>query len=229
MTPPRRRNSDVLLETLELAGKRVIDAGCGDGTLARLMAAKGAASVTGIETEPRQLAKAKAAGDTPGVDFLHASAAAMPFANGQADIVVFFNSLHHIPPDLMDQALAEAARVIGRNGQIYVSEPLPEGSYFDLIKPVDDETEVRRLAYEAILRAAAGKLQMAHEFVYVHPIAHKSFEAFRERIASANPEREAIMIRQDAALRASFAKLSKPVEGAFGFDQPMRVNVLTKR
>ncbi len=61
----RRRNHEVIVKTLALPGKRVIDVGCGDGTLVRLLASHGA-HVLGVECSPRQLAKAWA--QTPVTD-----------------------------------------------------------------------------------------------------------------------------------------------------------------
>ncbi len=37
-----RNNSDILLELLDLPGKRVLDVGCGEGGLVRLMTCGGA-------------------------------------------------------------------------------------------------------------------------------------------------------------------------------------------
>lgn len=62
MTDPRpiRRNPDVLTDTLAVAGKQLIDVGCGNGHLVRHLARHGA-QVLGVECSPRQLAAAHAA------------------------------------------------------------------------------------------------------------------------------------------------------------------------
>ncbi len=222
----RRRNADVIVETLDLAGKRVVDVGCGDGHLARHMARHGAA-VLGVECSPRQLAKARAAEPQPGVEIVEGVGQALPAADASADVVVFFNSLHHIPPDFMVPALAEAARVLKPGGVVYVSEPLAEGVFYGVCRPIDDEAEVRALALEA-LRHAPG-LRMVEEFRYLHTVRMASYEAFRERIISANAEREARFAVLDADMRALFAERATPAEdGGFRFDQPMRVNLLGK-
>ncbi|MBA2247084.1 MAG: class I SAM-dependent methyltransferase [Chloroflexia bacterium] len=57
---------DLLLDLLgDLAGKTVLDAGCGQGYLSRMLAARGA-RVTGIDLSPRLIAKARKR-DTEGV------------------------------------------------------------------------------------------------------------------------------------------------------------------
>lgn len=225
----RKRNSDVLLETLDLSGKRVIDVGCGDGGLARLMARNGAAEVLGVECNANQLARARAAEPAEGVRYVEGVGQDLPAEDGGTDIVVFFNSLHHIPVAAQDAALAEAARVLKPAGVVYVCEPVAEGTHFEVVRPVDDETEVRARAYEAIKAAGRHGLTEEAERTYIHTVRHRDFESFRDRISSANEERLRIFAEREAELRALFERLATPCEGGFCFDQPMRVNLLRKR
>lgn len=222
----RRRNSDVIVETLELEGKRVIDVGCGDGSLSRLLAKNGA-SVLGVECSPRQLAKARAAEPVAAVEIVEGVGQNLPVDDESADIVVFFNSLHHVPAEFMVTALAEARRVLKPGGQVYVSEPIAEGLFFETCKPVDDETRVRALAVAA-LHGAPG-LDVVDEIGYLHTVSMRDYEAFRDRIISANAEREAKFVSLDGQMRALFAANGRPnAEGGMDFDQPMRVNILRK-
>lgn len=221
----RKRNSDVLLETLDVAGKRVIDVGCGDGALTRLMARQGA-HVLGVEVSPRQLAKARAGEPVADETFVEGVAEALPAEDASIDIVVFFNSLHHVPVAGQPQALAEAARVLRPGGLLYVCEPIAEGPFFEAVRPVDDETAVRTSAFAA-LQAAEGFREL-REFRYIHTVRHKDFEAFRERIISANAEREAIFAARDGELRMLFSRLGTPCDEGLCFDQPMRVNLLRR-
>ncbi|MCC7167342.1 MAG: class I SAM-dependent methyltransferase [Rhodospirillales bacterium] len=229
MTPPYpiRRNSAVLLDTLAVAGKTVVDVGSGDGANARLMAQAGA-TVIGLECQPRQLAKARAAAPVPGITYLDAGAEAMPLADSLADIVVFFNSLHHVAPSQMDRALAEAARVLKPGGTVFVSEPLAEGDFFEMVRPIEDETQVRAQAYAAMRAAHHHGLTMAAESVHRNPVLFKDFAAWRDRVASANPEREAIFDSMDRALRDSFERLGRRTPDGIAFEQPTRVNILRK-
>ena len=225
----RRRNGDVVVETLVPAGKRVIDVGCGDGTLVRLLAGHGA-HVLGIECSPRQLAKARAQPPVADEEIVEGVAQALPSPDSSADAVAFFNSLHHIPPRDMEAALAEAARVLKPGGLIYLSEPLPEGPFFTVCRPIDDETEVRAAALAAITAAGQGGLRAEAEFRYLHTIRMESYEAFRERVVSANAEREARFAEMDTAMRQLFIRTAeRNADGDFVFDQPMRVNLLRKR
>jgi SAM-dependent methyltransferase len=221
----RRRNTDVIVETLALDGKRVIDVGCGDGHLARHLPGFGA-RVLGVECSPRQLAKARAAAPVANVEIVEGVGQALPAPTGEADYVVFFNSLHHVPAAVMDKAMEEAARVLRPGGQVYVSEPIAEGPFFQTCRAVDDETEVRALAYRAL--HGCRLLRPVREFRYVHTVQMRTFDAFRERLISANVEREARFDGMKDALRALFeANGTRTAEG-WSFDQPMRVNLLER-
>ena len=55
-------------------------------------------------------------------------------------------SLHHVPDP--GSAFPELARVV--RDFVWIAEPLPEGEFFELLRPVDDETEVRAKAQAAI-------------------------------------------------------------------------------
>lgn len=222
----RRHNWDVIVTTLRPQGKRVVDVGCGDGGLSRRLAREGA-QVTGVECSPRQLAKARAAKPVDGATIVEGVGQALPLADGSADWVVFFNSLHHVLDEFMAQALAEAARVLVPGGMVYVSEPVADGEFFTLCRAVDDETEVRARALAA-LRDAPG-LAAADEIAYLHTVSLADFAAFHDRIVSANVEREAIFAAHQDRLRPLFASLGRAnADGGRDFDQPMRVNLLRK-
>lgn len=221
----RRHNADVIVETLALEGKRVIDVGCGDGSLARRLVRHGA-RVLGVECSPRQLAKARAAPSVPGVDIVEGIGQSLPVASGTADYVVFFNSLHHIPPSAIPKALDEAARVLKPGGWVYVSEPLAEGAFFETCRLVDDETQLRAHAYAALM--ATNTLKPIREFRYVHTVVMRTFAAFRERMVSANTEREAFFDSLSEPVRSSFESNGTRTDDGWAFDQPMRVNLLAR-
>ncbi|GEO81213.1 class I SAM-dependent methyltransferase [Pararhodospirillum oryzae] len=226
---PRRKNTDVLMDWVPMAGHTIVDAGCGDGALARLMARNGARVVVGLEVSERQLARALAHAPEPGVVLLKAGAEAMPLADESADAVIFFNSLHHVPPPLMRRALAEAARVARTGAPVLVSEPIADGPHFELLRGLDDETTVRAQAHAAAHDTAAHGLALVREEEYLHTVRHESFEAMRQRIAAANPERDALIAEDEPALREAFERLSAPApDGGRTFDQPMRATLLRK-
>jgi ubiquinone/menaquinone biosynthesis C-methylase UbiE len=224
----KRTNREVLEQFLEIPGKTIIDVGCGDGSLVRLLTRKGA-HVTGIEASPKQLALARAAEPVGDERYIQGYAEELPADSRSADIVIFLNSLHHVDVDDLAQALKEAARVLKHGGVLYVSEPLAEGPYFELMRPVHDETVVRQRAYETLQQAHLYSFLPEHELVHVNAVPIADFAAFARRITLVNPE---IRIRFDELveqLRSAFEQLGEKAEEGRVFDQPMRVNVYRKR
>jgi SAM-dependent methyltransferase len=107
----------------------VLDVGCGAGHTAFAFAPH-VREVTGIDLSPGMLAEATqqaAARGIANVRFLEASAAELPFADCQFDIVTCRYVAHHFP-SLMP-ALTEIFRVIKPGGQFLVT---------DIISPEDD-------------------------------------------------------------------------------------------
>lgn len=225
---PVRGNASVLSEVVALAGLRVLDVGCGDGALARMMSRAGA-HVTGLEPNPVQLARARAAPPEGNETYRDGSAAALPFGGETFSLVVFFNSLHHVPVSEQFRTLTEAARVTRRGGTVYVSEPLAQGPFFELMRPVHDETRVRAAAQEALKRAPEIGLEPLAEIHHLNPIRHANYEEFRSRIVAVNPETAPRFEAHDAVMRAAFARLGTDDGGPRLFLQPMQVNVLTKK
>jgi len=223
----RRDNGDVVAENLDLAGSRILDLGCGDGGLARMMTRRGAA-VTGLECNPKQLAKALAAAPAGDEAYVEGVGEDLPFGDASMDAVVFFNSLHHVAVEAQAAALAEAVRVVRPGGIVYVAEPVAEGPHFRLTMPVDDETRVRAAAYAVIRDAGALGLSQEKEFTYTHTIVHPSFEAFHERMVTIDPARRGPFAEKVAMMRANFERLGRKGVDGWAFDQPMRVNVLRK-
>lgn len=219
----RRRNADVLLAEVDLAGKRVLDVGCGEGGLVRLMA-KAGARVTGIEVNPEQLGRARAADAVADEDYIQGVGEDLPFGDGSVDVVVFFNSLHHVDVENQDQALLEAARVLRPGGTLYVAEPLAEGPHFEVMQPAHDETYVRAKADEALGRAPAHGFGRGRRFTYVNAVAYAGYDVFRDRILAINPHRAGDMAELEPELRARFDRLTVATDKGVELDQPMRVD-----
>jgi len=224
---PLRTHTEVMSEHLDLAGKQVLDVGCGAGHLVRRMAQLGA-HVTGIEPGERQLAKARAAEPVGTEKYLEAMAEALPVEDDSIEIVVFFNSLHHVPVAGMEQALTESYRVLKSSGMLYIAEPMAQGPQFELHRPVNDETEVRAQAYRVIKKAAALGFRQAYETIYAADVCVADFESFRELSTSINPEREAYFAAHDTQLRRRFEKYGERRPDGWHFRQYIRVNVLQR-
>lgn len=227
--PPRRKALEIIVERVPLAGKRVVDVGCGDGGFARGLAGQGA-HVVGVECGAEMLARARAATPVGDETYVEGVGEALPLPDGAADIVVFMNSLHHVPMAQMDKALAEAARVLAPGGVALVNEPVADGDFFQLTRLVEDETEVRAAALAALARAvAADWFREEAEVLYLNPVRFADFDAFALRMGLIDPTRKALVAAAAAALLERFEALSAiGPDGAHYFDQPARLYVLRK-
>ena len=225
--PARRTTGEVLTATVALAGIAAIDVGCGDGTLVRLMTRAGA-RVTGVEPGPRMLELALAAPRAGDERYLEAPAQALPFVGGIADLVVFSNSLHHVPPEHMAPALAEAARVLKPGGTLFVSEPVADGPFFAVTRLFNDETDVRARALAAMRDAGRWGLAQTEEFVHVTPMKSRDFAVFRDRSIAIEPSRASVFAAREAEIRAAFEANGKRGAEGYEFDNPTRVNVFRR-
>ncbi len=221
-----RKNSDVIKELLDIPGKRVLDVGCGDGGLTRFLTRLGG-NVVGIDCNPRQLVKARSAEPVGSERYIEGSGQDLPIPDNSVDIVVFLNSLHHVPVEFQGSALTEAARVLCSGGQLFICEPIAEGTHFEMVKPFDDETYVRAEALKAIKRANETLFREVREERYWYQVIDASFEDFAEEMTRIDPSRDALFADRHDELKTSFHAFgSKLEDGRYGFEQPMRVNLL---
>lgn len=105
-------------------GERVLDVGCGPGTLAILMAGKvgAAGEVVGIDasTEMIDVARKKARKDGSAARFEPAAIESLSFADGSFDVATSTYMLHHLPEDVQTRGLAEVRRVLKLGGRFVI-------------------------------------------------------------------------------------------------------------
>jgi ubiquinone/menaquinone biosynthesis C-methylase UbiE len=104
-------------------GGRTLDLGCGEGRVARDLAAIGH-RVTGIDASPSLVAAART--EDPSGDYVHGDATALPFADDAFDLVVAYNSLMDIED--MPGAVRETARVLEEGGRFCLAIVHPVNS-----------------------------------------------------------------------------------------------------
>lgn len=199
--------------------RKVLDIGCGHGALSRSLAAKGF-EVTGIDPDAAAVAAAREA--VPGARFERATAEALPFADASFDAAIFLNALHHVPEAVMRQALAEARRVIGAAGTLIVVEPLARGSFFEVMRPVEDETEIRAAALRALeADIAGGHWQVARHDTYDRLSDFAALEEFIAYLVAVDPARKAVAEAHRDELDALFKAKATASEKGYRLIQPL--------
>lgn len=107
-------------------GEKVLDAGCGTGTLAIEAARRvgRAGRVAGIDPGAQQIAYAcaKAARRNLPVEFQIGVIEQLPFPDQAFDVVFSTLMMHHLPTPLKHQGLAEIARVLKPGGRLVIAD-----------------------------------------------------------------------------------------------------------
>jgi ubiquinone/menaquinone biosynthesis C-methylase UbiE len=120
--PERRFKSELIDAAAIDSGHRVLDIACGTGTLLQMVAERHpGAALTGIDIDPKVLARAKAKIGTKAVLEL-ASATALPFASGTFDIVLSSLAFHHLTREEKVAAMQEVRRVLRPGGEFHLGD-----------------------------------------------------------------------------------------------------------
>ena len=91
----------------------VLDLCCGSGQTTQFLVQQ-SQHVTGLDASPRSLQRAKR--NVPEADYVEGWAEAMPFSEGQFDVVHTSAALHEMQPDQLQQILQEVYRVLKPGG-----------------------------------------------------------------------------------------------------------------
>ncbi|HVE67747.1 MAG TPA: methyltransferase domain-containing protein [Solirubrobacteraceae bacterium] len=144
-----------------VGGRTVLDAGCGVGWGADLLARAGAARVTGVDADAAALAVAREryAGSFEAVE---SDVLDLPFPDGAFDVVVCFEVIEHLRD--AERLLAELHRVLGPDGALLLSSPnrgvYPPGNPFHVREHTSAELE-------AMLRAEFAQVRLVRQQTYV--------------------------------------------------------------
>lgn len=114
---------DELVAQIELFdGVRVLEIGCGTGNVTqRLKRARPGAQLTGMDPDPKALARAgRKFRNASGVRFDRGYAQEVPYADESFDRVLSSMMLHHLDDDVKAAAVSEAFRVLRPGGSMHV-------------------------------------------------------------------------------------------------------------
>jgi ubiquinone/menaquinone biosynthesis C-methylase UbiE len=123
--PERRFKQRLLEQAAPEAGQRILDLGCGSGTLALLVvSAQPEAEVIGLDADPEILALArdKAEAGRVTVRFDQGLSTELPYEDGSFDCVLSTLFFHHLTGAEKRRTAAEIARVLRPGGELHVGD-----------------------------------------------------------------------------------------------------------
>jgi ubiquinone/menaquinone biosynthesis C-methylase UbiE len=213
---------------LSLDGMDILELGCGTADITRQIATRGSKrTITATEVDGTQHEKNLLIDDLPNVTFVLAGSEAIPFGDGAFDIVFMFKSLHHVPLKLMGQALNEVHRVLKPGGLVYISEPVFQGDFNEILRLFHDEEAVREAAFNTIKDAVDKKLFTLQEEVFFNvPLLFEDFDQFDRCIINVTHSDHQLSPELYQEVKDRFALKMQP-DGA-KFLMPIRVDLLRK-
>lgn len=219
---------EIYEQMLPFEGARVLELGCGKAEKTRAIAKAGKiASILALEVDAIQHASNLTVTDLPNVCFEPGCAEDIPAADNSMDIVLMFKSLHHVPVDKMDQALAEIHRVLKPGGLAYISEPVFAGEFNEILRLFHDEQKVREAAFAAIERAiSSGLLTLVAQRFFKTPMHFDDFNQFEEKVINVTHTSHKLSPALHDAVQTAFMR-HMTAAGA-NFFMPIRVDLLQK-
>jgi len=118
----------------DIRDKTVLDLGCGEGYLSRLLAIKGAAKVVGIDISSERIKLAAMLAkneDLKNVEHVCCDAEHIPMQDKSFDIVLGTAILHHLD---IEKTLKEIHRVLKPTGRAVFAEPLGHNIFINLFR-----------------------------------------------------------------------------------------------
>ena len=220
--------NEIFNELLTLDGKQILELGCGSAMHTRAIAEDGRdRRITATEVDQHQHAKNLLIDDLPNVTFLLAGAESIPEQDQCFDIVMMFKSLHHVPVELLDQALQEINRVLKPAGLAYISEPVYMGELNDIMRLFHDEKLVREAAFSALEHAVSNhQFKLVDEIFFNSPVYFKDFNDYENKVLKATHTEHRLSDETFSKVRKLFQQQMQ-ADGAH-FLAPMRVDLLQK-
>ncbi|MCP4492679.1 MAG: class I SAM-dependent methyltransferase [Gammaproteobacteria bacterium] len=215
-------------QLLSLDNKNILELGCGKADITRMIATTGInRSIIATEVDEVQHNSNLQINDLPNVSFMFAGSESIPLADSSIDVVFMFKSLHHVPLELMDKALMETRRVLKPGGLAYISEPVFEGKFNDILQLFHNEEVVREAAFAALKRAVSSEQFTLEDEIFFNTRAKfNSFDEFEQNVINVTHTDHSLSTELQQQVKSMFM-LSMSDAGA-SFLNPVRVDLLRK-
>lgn len=127
--------------------KKILDIGCGIGYLLSWLSQETEALGWGIDSSKEAITQAKKL--YPKINFFCRNAKKLPFDNNFFDCVLLINLIEHLNEKKQHQVLAEAKRVLKKDGILILSTPEKNSLYKKIM--IHDKTHKRELSKKELL------------------------------------------------------------------------------
>ncbi|MEW6366369.1 MAG: class I SAM-dependent methyltransferase [Acidobacteriota bacterium] len=219
-------NWEILAENFSFAGRSVVDVGCGTGELVRWLTGQGA-NVTGLDT-PQMLEKGESSPRAGGEKYMTGGAEKLPLEDECADLIIYFASLHHAPPERLADALSECRRVLKPGGHAVFIEPVAQpGSYYEIVRLVEDEAEIQKLAHAAIRDGTRLGMRAVKEELFFIERSFEDYVRLLNTFVDDENKRETAL-RQARIATERLAAESGQRFGDYRFRSTCRLHILEK-
>ncbi|WP_018405721.1 class I SAM-dependent methyltransferase [Marinobacter gelidimuriae] len=223
-----KKEPELFRQILPLKGACIVELGCGSAALTRYIANEcEPASILACEVDLVQHTKNSARTNLPNVTFVVAGAESIPASDSNADIVLMFKSLHHVPKDRLADAMSEIYRVLRPGGLAYISEPIYAGDFNEILRLFHSEKTMRENAFEAVCNAVEeGVFELVGQHFFHMPRVFNSFEEFEQRMVNVTHTDHRLTPELLAAIEARYADFA--IDGRVCLTAPMRVDLLRR-
>lgn len=213
---------------LALDGKEILELGCGNADITRQIATGGRdRRITATEVDQVQHRQNLLIDDLPNVTFIEAGSQAIPAENNRYDLAFMFKSLHHVPTEMMAAAMSELSRVLKPGGMAYISEPVFDGNFNEMLRLFHDEEQVRKAAFEAIKVAVEERrFSLVKQVFFNLPIQFANFSDFADKVINVSHTEHRLSEELLAQVKERF--MENRQQDSFKFLQPIRVDLLQK-
>ncbi len=219
-----RSNLQLISEVFTpLIGKRLLDVGCGSGSLIGALLKQGAVAA-GVDRSVKAISLARAR--FPEANTYLGDASSLPFADAAFDGAILLNSLNPLSPEAIESALQESLRVVKTRGKILIIEGLAAARPVPVRSSDVDSSEAIRSPFAAIDHfLATGRASEILRLEYVTRRQVEAEVASTSEILSADVKGDARARLRTATL---YSRLLRPQRDSAPSRQRMIACILTR-